>query len=149
RPVSDEAAGKAAARGLEWLAGKQNENGSWSDFGYAHNTAITAYALLAFLSQGHLPNEGKYGPNVAKAAVFLATSGRSDGYLIGPRGGNMYCHALATLALAQLHAQTGEEKLRPVLEAAVDLIVRSQDVRGGWRYEPRPVGGDISITTMQ
>ena len=107
---------------------QQNADGSFSDGGYAHNTAITAFAMLAFMSQGHLPNQGQYGPEVAKAARFLiAVAARDDGYLIGARGGNMYCHAMATLALAELWGQTGDDALKPVVEKAVDLIVRSQN----------------------
>ena len=51
----DESSKKATAKALAWLATKQNGDGSWSDGKYAHNTAITSFALLAYLSQGHLP----------------------------------------------------------------------------------------------
>jgi hypothetical protein len=147
--VMDDATKKATARALEWLASKQNPNGSWSDGGFATNTAITAYAMLAFMSQGHLPNEGLYGPEVAKGARFIMASARpSDGYLIGARGGNMYCHAMATLALAELWGQTGDDEIKPTLQKAVDLIIRCQNPQGGWRYEPAPTGADISVTIM-
>src|SRR3954452_24182857 len=96
--VMDDATKLATGKALEWLAGKQNADGSWSDGAYQHNTAITAYAMLAFMAQGHLPNQGLYGPEVAKAARFLIASSRpTDGYLVGSRGGNMYCHGMATL----------------------------------------------------
>jgi Prenyltransferase and squalene oxidase repeat len=145
----DEDTKKATARALEYLAGKQNSDGSWSDGPYNHNTAITAYAMLAFMAQGHLPGQGHYGPEVAKAARFLMASARkSDGYLVGARGGNMYCHAMATLALAELWGQSGDDDIKPVLQKAVDLIVRSQNPQGGWRYEPAPTGADISVTIM-
>jgi squalene cyclase len=140
---------KATARALEWLAAKQNSDGSWSEGRYAHNTAITSFALLAFLSQGHLPNRGLYGPEVAKGCRFLISSAREDGYLIGARGGNMYCHGMATLALAELWGMTADKDIRPVLKKAVDLIVGCQSRDGGWRYEPRPTGSDISVTIMQ
>src|SRR6202050_3601711 len=146
----DETTKKATAKALEWLATKQNSDGSWSDGSYAHNTAITAYAMLAFMSQGHLPNQGQYGPEVAKAARFLVASQReNDGYLVGARGGNMYCHAMATLALAELYGQTGDETLKPAVKKATDLIIKSQSPGGGWRYEPQPTGADISVTIMQ
>src|SRR5262245_39949843 len=98
----DETTKKATARALAWIAQQQNGDGSWSDGKYSHNTAVTSFALLAFLSQGHLPGQGTYGPEVAKAARFLLASARDDGYLVGTRGGNMYCHGMATLALAEL-----------------------------------------------
>ncbi len=150
RVEMDEATKKATARALEWLKDKQNADGSFSDGAYAHNTAITAYVMLAFMSQGHLPNQGQYGPEVAKAARFLMASQREiDGYLVGARGGNMYCHAMATLALAELYGQTGDDTLKPAVKKAADLIIRSQAANGGWRYEPQPTGADISVTIMQ
>ena len=146
----DEPTKKATAKALDWLAKPQNPDGSWSDGSYAHNTAITAFALLGFMSQGHLPDQGQYGPEVAKGMRFLIASQREeDGYLIGARGGNMYCHGMATLALAELWGMTGDDEIKPVLKKAVDLIVRCQNAEGGWRYEPQPTGADISVTIMQ
>ncbi|MBI2807038.1 MAG: terpene cyclase/mutase family protein [Planctomycetes bacterium] len=149
RVEMSDATKKATAKALEWLKTRQNEDGSFSDGAYAHNTAITAYAMLAFMSQGHLPNQGQYGPEVAKAARFLVASQRGDGYLVGARGGNMYCHAMATLAVAELYGQTNDDTLKPVVEKASKLIIGSQSANGGWRYEPRPTGADISVTIMQ
>src|SRR5262249_61511575 len=78
----DEDTKKATAKALEFLAGRQNSDGSWSDGSYIHNTAITAYTMLAFMSQGHLPGQGHYGPERAKAAGFLvAPAPASDGYV--------------------------------------------------------------------
>src|SRR5437870_3584383 len=103
----DEQGKKSAAKGLAWLANQQNPDGSWSDGKYAHNTAITSFALLAYMSQGHLPNQGQYSAEVAKGMRFLIASQREDdGYLVGARGGNMYCHGMATLALAELWGST-------------------------------------------
>ncbi len=146
----DEPTKKAIGRALGWLASKQNTDGSWSDGAYQHNTAITSFALLAFLSQGHLPNQGLHGPEVAKGARFLMAASRpADGYLVGARGGNMYCHGMATLALAELWGSSGDDDIKPVLQKAVDLIVKCQNNQGGWRYEPAPTGADISVTIMQ
>jgi len=145
----DEATKKATAKALEWLAAKQNTDGSWSDGRYAHNTAVTSFALLAFMSQGHLPNQGQYGPEVGKGARFLIAAQREDGYLVGARGGNMYCHGMAALALAELMGSGGDEDVKKAVKKAVDLIVRTQNPEGGWRYEPAPTGADISVTIMQ
>ena len=145
----DEPTKKATAKALEWLAARQNADGSWSDGRYPHNTAITSFALLAFMSQGHLPGQGLYGPEVAKGGRFLISAAREDGSLVGSRGGNMYAHGMATLALSQLWGMTGDEEVKKVLKRAIDLIVRSQADNGGWRYEPVPSGADISVTIMQ
>jgi len=61
----------------------------------------------------------------------------------------MYCHGMATLALAELWGSTGDDSIRPVLKKAVDLIVRCQNGEGGWRYQPQPNAADISVTIMQ
>jgi squalene cyclase len=145
----DEPTKKATARALDWLAGKQNQDGSWSESRYPHNNAITSFALLAFMSQGHLPGQGQYGPEVGKGCRFLLSSARADGYLAGSRGGNMYAHAMATLALAELWGMSGDDEIKPVLKKAVDLIIRCQSHEGGWRYNPDPSGADISVTIMQ
>ena len=150
RGKMDEDAKKATAKALEWLASKQNTDGSWGDTRYPNNTALTGFAMMAFMSQGHVPNQGKYGPEVAKGVRFLLASSREgDGYLIGTRAGNMYCHGMATLTLSQVFGMTGDEEVKKVLKKAVDLIVRSQSSDGGWRYEPQPTGSDISVTIMQ
>jgi squalene cyclase len=153
-PKMDEDTKKATAKALEWIASKQNNDGSWTTERFPHNTAITSFALLAFMSQGHLPNQGLYGPEVAKGCRFLLASAREDGYLIGARDsgtGNMYCHAMATLALAELWGMTGDDDIKPVLKKAVDFIVRCQSKKGGWRYNPDPKADaqDISVTIMQ
>jgi prenyltransferase beta subunit len=146
----DDRTKKAINKGLEWLAARQNADGSWSDGRYAHNTAITSFALLAFMSQGNLPGQGRYGPEVAKGVRFLLASARpADGYLVGARGGNMYCHGMATLTLAELWGQTGDKKVEQALKRAIKLIVRCQHESGGWRYEPANTGADISVTIMQ
>ena len=148
---------KAIDDGLTYLKQRQNTDGSWSSGRYSHNTAITAFALLAFMSQGHLPNQGEYGPEVAKGARFLMAAQRegrsndpSDGYIIGSRGGNMYCHGMATLALAEVWGNTQDKELKEVVQKAVKLIVNSQNREGGWRYNPNKYGdADISVTIMQ
>jgi len=140
---------RQTGRALEWLAKKQNADGSWSESRYPHNTAITSFALLAFMSQGHLPGQGLYGPEVSRGARYLISSANSEGYVVGSRGGNMYCHGMATLALGELWGMTGGDELRGTLVKAVDLIVRCQNREGGWRYDPQPSGADISVTIMQ
>jgi hypothetical protein len=158
----DEPTKKACHHALAWLAAQQNkDDGSWNDGGYQHNTAITAFALLAFLSQGHQPNQGQFGGEVAKGLNFLLESqqpleldtgkGKVEkvSYLVGARGGNMYCHGMATLALCELWGSTGDDKIKPVLDKAIKLILATQNDEGGWRYQPRKSDADISVTIMQ
>ena len=139
----DERTKKSIDKALAYLKDKQDRDGSWG------NAAITSFALLAFMSNGHVPNQGLYGPEVAKGVRHLLAGANADGYLIGPHGGNMYCHGMATLALTQVYGMTGDEDVKKVLKKAVDLIAKSQNNEGGWRYEPSPTGADISVTIMQ
>ncbi|HEY2784878.1 MAG TPA: prenyltransferase/squalene oxidase repeat-containing protein [Fimbriiglobus sp.] len=139
----DEATKAAVGKALEWLKDNQNEDGSWG------NTAITSFALLAFMSNGHLPNQGPYGKVVAKGVRHLLSCARDDGYIVGPRGGNMYCHAMATLALSQVWGMSADPEVKKTLKRAVDLILKSQNYEGGWRYEPTPTAADISVTIME
>ena len=143
QPKLDARTKEGVDRALKYLKGQQNGDGSWG------NTAITGLTLLAFMSNGNVPNQGLYGPEVAKGVRFLMSCARDDGYLVGARGGNMYCHGMATLALSQAYGMTGDEEVRKVLKKAVDLIVKTQNNEGGWRYEPTPTGADISVTIMQ
>lgn len=152
----DETTRDAVRRALDWLIAKQEQDGSWSEEAHPHNTAITSFAVLAFLSDGHLPGQGRHGEALNRAARFLVASARDqDGLLVGARGGggrDMYCHGMATLALSQLWGISGpdlDEAIRPVLKRAVDLIVRCQNKEGGWRYAPAPNDADISVTVMQ
>ncbi len=142
----DEQTKQAIAKGLAKLKADQNANGSWGKSG---NTAVTSFALMAFMSNGHVPNQGLFGPEVAKGIRFLLASSDDKGYLAGVGGGNMYCHGMATLALTQAFGMSADEEVRKVLLKAVSLIVRSQNPEGGWRYEPSPTGADISVTIMQ
>jgi len=118
---------------LEWLAGKQNVEAP----GARQVPAQHRHHLLRAVGvpvAGHLPQQGQYGPEVSRGCRFLLSSaGRR--YLIGSRGGNMYCHAMATLALAELWGMTGDDDIKPVLTKAVELIVRCQNPEGGWRYD--------------
>lgn len=146
----------AVDKALVWIATKQEADGSWSDGEHRHSTAITSFAVLAFLSDGHMPGRGRHGETVLKGARFLAASAKPEnGCLVGARGANgrdMYCHGMATLALSQLWGTGGkelDEAIRPVLERAVLLILQSQNKEGGWRYQPVPQDADISVTVMQ
>lgn len=139
----DDATKKAVDKALAYLATKQENDGAWG------NTAITGFVLLAFMSNGHMPNQGDHGKVVAKGVRYLCSTARNDGYLVGARGGNMYCHGMATLALTQAYGMTGDEDVKKITKRAIELIIKTQNNEGGWRYDPSPTGADISVTIMQ
>jgi len=139
----DDATKKAVDKALAYLAAKQENDGAWG------NTAITGFVLLAFMANGHMPNQGDHGKVVAKGVRYLCSTARNDGYLVGARGGNMYCHGMATLALTQAYGMTGDEDVKKITKRAIELIIKTQNNEGGWRYDPSPTGADISVTIMQ
>ena len=58
----------------------------------------------------------------------------------------MYCHAMASLALCEAYALTGDPKLKAPVEKAVAFLVRSKARDGlAWRYAPGASMGDTSI----
>lgn len=146
RVKMDEKTKAAVDRALRWLRDQQAGDGSW---GGGERVAMTGFTLLAFMSNGHVPNQGVYGPEVSRGVRYLLACSSDTGYIKGPGGGNMYAHGMATLALTQVFGMTGDEEVKKVLKKAVDLIIRSQNHEGGWRYDPAPTGADISVTIME
>ncbi len=149
---------QSVERGLAYLAKTQNANGSWTcRVGYKlnnnyegtekfDNVCITSLAGLAFMANGNLPGRGKYGKNVSRALDFVLSCCReSDGY-ITKHGTRMYEHAFATLFLAEIYGMSPRADIKQKLKKAADLIVRSQNAEGGWRYQPAPIDADISVT---
>ena len=140
----------AIERGLAYLAGNQNEDGSWPG-SYGNTTGIVASCSLAFMGAGHCPGQGRYGANLARCVQFIMRNAQPDGLLYrrSMRGHTMYHHGLGALALAEAWGMTQDDRIRETLKRSVERIVASQNWKGGWRYEPRPKDDDLSVTVMQ
>jgi hypothetical protein len=111
------------------------------------DTALTGLSLLAYLGSGYTQADGKYAETVAKGLDFLLLQQRSDGDLRGrSRAVGLYCHSMATLALCEAYALTGEERLRDPVERAVAFLVSARARDGlAWRYAPGAPVGDTSV----
>jgi hypothetical protein len=111
------------------------------------DTAITGLALLAYLGAGYTHMDGQYAETVAKGLDYLRLAQKQDGDLRGrSQAVGMYCHAMATLALCEAYALTGDPKLRAPVEKAVSFLVNSRARDGlAWRYTPGAPVGDTSI----
>jgi hypothetical protein len=156
---------EAVAQALAWLAAAQAHDGRWNAAqwgagretepvlghdrgrtGTQADTGITGLALLAFLGAGNSHQSGGYQQNMADGLNFLIRQQRHDGYLGGDAlpYAQTYCHSMATFALAESLAMTGDQRLRPSVERAVGYLLHSQDLAsGGWRYRPGQPG-DLS-----
>ena len=84
---------------------------------------------------------------MGKGIAFLLANQRADGDLRGrSRAVGMYCHAMATIALCEAYALTGEARLRAPVERAVGFLVAARARDGkSWRYAPGEPVGDTSI----
>lgn len=152
---------RAVELALQWLAGTQEDNGSWSSrksgagredqvFGHDRDGAgiqadcgITALATLSFLAGGHSHLEGGYQQEVQNGLEFLVRSQKSNGDLSGNAKmfARMYCHSMSLLALSEALAMTGDKRLVAAVQRGVDYTVDSQNRRdGGWRYQPGDPG---------
>lgn len=169
---ADQDSEAAVEGGLAWLAAAQSPDGSWNakQFGagtetYAlgesrygtgdkADTGVSGLALLAFLSAGHTHLHGKYQQNVAQGLSYLLRSQMRTGVVsglkqvgtndLGVLNARMYCHSIASLAVAEAYAMTGDAELREPLLRAAQYSINAQDPRGGgWRYNPGDPG-DLS-----
>jgi hypothetical protein len=111
------------------------------------DTALTGLALLTYLGAGYTQTQGRYAETVGKGLDFLIAQQKPDGDLRGPSQiVGMYCHAMATLALCEAYALTGDSRSYAAAERAVAFLVRSRARDGlAWRYAPGAPVGDTSI----
>jgi prenyltransferase beta subunit len=143
---------RAIERGLDLLAQRQDEDGSFRSGGYSRNVAICALAGMAFMSSGSTPGRGPYGQNVEKCIDFILANTQESGFINVPNAsshGPMYGHGFATLFLAECYGMTMRSDLRDKVTKAVQLIVNTQNNEGGWRYQPVRADADISVTICQ
>ncbi|MEM8945922.1 MAG: prenyltransferase/squalene oxidase repeat-containing protein [Planctomycetota bacterium] len=140
--------------------------GACRNWGFRSSTTdATGLALLCFLGAGYTHEAGPYQESVAKGLYYLQqkmliTSMGGDlrdrsvmselqgNVLLVQKNGDMYSHAIATLALCEAHAMTRDKTLEDVAQKATDFIVNAQHQAGGWRYEPGEPG-DLSVTGWQ
>jgi hypothetical protein len=150
-PELTEKASQAIDKGLKYLLSAQKKDGSWDGDGKGGRVvAITSLALMAFMCKAQFPGSGPYGKQLDRAKNWLLKHAKSrpDGYL----GTVMYEHGLATLALSEMWGMTRDKKdddaIQKALEKAVEVILRSQNPGGGWRYQPQADGGEDTSCTQ-
>jgi hypothetical protein len=143
---------KAIQSGLAYLAKQQNADGSFGTGTYRGNIAVTSLAGLAFMSAGSTPGRGQYGPHIDKALSYVMENTSPSGFIAvasSSTHGPMYSHGFGTLFLAESYGMTHRPEIREKLQKAVQLIIDTQNNEGGWRYLPRRLDADISVTICQ
>jgi hypothetical protein len=156
----------AVAAALDWLASVQSKDGRWDadahgagretktlghdrrGAGAQADTGISGLALLAFLGSGETHLAGQHRETVQHGLEFLLASQARDGNLAGEAElfAAMYCHGIASLALSEAYALTGDDRLLPGLRQALQFTTIAQHAAGGWRYRPSEQAdpGDMS-----
>lgn len=144
------------ARGM----GKPHLAGSFKDRLVPGNTGITSLAVMAFLAKGHTPGAGPYGETVNRGVDYILSQQLDNGLLIskdrsGRTTGMMYSHSIATLLLCEVTGMVDEarqQKIDEVLPKALLVLLQAQVVpksdqnTGGWRYTPGTIESDLSLT---
>jgi len=138
---------------LEWLASSQEDDGSWAPEKWAghpsYKTGISGLALLAFLGSGQHPENSRFAANIARGLSYLLTQQAADGRFGPAFSGASYNHGIATLALIEAYAVTGDERFRGAIGKAVDFITSSQGKEGAWGYFRSGGPPNTSITVWQ
>lgn len=150
---------EAIDRGLDYLARRQTRQGSWSNRGGygSYPVAMTALSGLALLMDGNTTTQGRYAPQVDRAARYLLDSASSTGLIAVSEyeARPMYGHGFSMLFLGQLYGMTEdvyrERQIGAVLAEAVQLTARAQSRLGGWMYTPdaRTDEGSVTVTQVQ
>jgi hypothetical protein len=156
-------------RALEWLASQQAEDGRFPSDDIAQ-PAVTSLAIMAFLSRGHLPDQGRYGAPISKAIDFVLSTQRNRGYFsllpvippaihLTPSQTANYNHAIAGLMLGEVYGMTSGQRSQRIESALHRALVYHREVQswqkanpadvGGWRYgapEGPNAASDMSVT---
>ena len=150
----------AIRRALVYLKNNQQADGTWSAQQRGSKPAITALAVMAFLSAGHVPGEGPYGKVVEKGVRAVLRMQHGNGLIADDGQWEMYNHGICTLMLAEVAGMTQgplAAEIKKKLENAVKIILRAQrkgrnaydSYRGGWRYRVAGTDADMSVTGWQ
>ncbi len=161
---------RGVERALAWLASQQAPDGSFPTRD-AGQPAVTSLAVMAFLSAGHQPGQGRYGEKLNRAIDYVLSCQQEDGLLCllvpenyhvhqGPSHTGTYNHAISGLMLCEVYGQVSRERSEKIQVAVKDALKYTAKLqkepaktdardRGGWRYiQPggSPSMSDLSVT---
>ncbi len=144
---------QAIRDGLQFLVERHNDDGTFGGNRLlSGNVAVCALAGLAFLSEGSTTDRGDYAEHIRRCIAYIESHADPSGLLDNPdyqSSGPMYGHGFGTLFLAEVYGMPGTDHLKPIIENAISLIVRTQNDAGGWRYQPVRRDSDLSVTVCQ
>jgi hypothetical protein len=169
-PASDEEIRTALVRTLDFIASKQQEDGSWP----YHAQASAGLAIMAYIGGKCVQKD--YSAKMQACLDFLRSkftasssypeNSEEQAKNGGMFGYSMYEHAIATIGIIEALVDRNDSSLDPIVNEAIQLIIRAQNTEhkpatlqgpfapdspyyGSWRYEPDSTDGDISVTAWQ
>ena len=125
---------------------------------------------MAFLSRGHVPDQGRYGEQLSRAIQFVLSTQKRRGYFsllpvtppashLSPAQTVTYNHAIAGFMLGEVYGMTSSERSKQIETALGKALVYHREVQsrqkeftsdiGGWRYgfpESPTASSDMSVT---
>ncbi len=175
QPATEVEVQKTLTKALDYLASHQTKEGCWPGR-YEKSSGIAGMGLMAYVGAECVPE--KYSANIKTAIEYLKSqyhpsssyqAGSKDlAYFGGFIGKNdpMYSHSIATLGLIEALVELNDFSLEPMIQDALNLILRSQNTEhkpeilkgpikpdsphyGGWRYRPDNIDADISVSGWQ
>ena len=160
-------------RGLAWLDSQQQPDGSFPTYP-SGQPGITGLVVMAFMSSGYEPSNGKYGDTLRSAIDFMISTQQDDGLysFVKPvqpvtkwhqaTHTSMYNHAIAGLALSEAYGMSSGQNLSTLtqsIEKGLRLAFNKQRPPGphkiedgGWGYleyanqGPNSGETDLSVT---
>ena len=141
---------RSVDKGLEWLAKSQAEDGRFPGVETAQ-PAVTSFAVMAFLSRGHSPGQGRYGKTIERGIRFVLSTQRRAGYfslLPVTQGGHLssgqtvtYNHSIAGLMLGEVYGMTSGEQSREIETAIRKALIYHRAVQSREKKAPSDFGG--------
>jgi hypothetical protein len=139
-------------KSLDFIRKSQHQSGGWGDKSFQENAGVTALCCLALLSEGSLPRIGPSGRELDRGVQFLLDHVKDDGQIAAKntyKYGPMYGHAWSTLVLLQVYGNIPWRlDMRDKLAKALQVLLESQKVDGGWRYTMMREGESDTLVTL-
>jgi Prenyltransferase and squalene oxidase repeat len=142
----------AIERGIEYLVNRQLADGSFATTKWGQSAAVCSLGGISLLGRGVRPGVGRLGKVLENVGQYVLSCCQDSGFICNDYAkshGDMYEHGFSTLFIAELYGTGVATGIGTKLRQAVDLIIRSQNNQGGWRYKPMPADADISVTVCQ
>ena len=162
----------AVERALTWLASQQQDDGAFPTLARGQ-PGVTSLCMMAFMSHGHAPGAGRFGPRLERATDFVLRCQKQNGLIAelaedtpqlsrqgqSGLGTNMaYNHAISSLMLSELYgmgqppeAERMKKAIKKALAASLQMQRWPKDKeadKGGWRYldDRDESDSDLSVT---